>query len=723
VRVEKALKKVNGVTSASVNLAAGTASVEFNPDATDVAVMQTAVEDAGYQLREIMPQAASGVTRGGMNEAQPPGKTKTDELLRDFIVSVVFSVPVMVLGMLSMTDWYAFHGFLGMEDTNKLLLVLTIPVMFIPGRRFFGPFVKALRHGTADMNTLVAVGTGIAFAYSLVAALFPGLLGMHAEHAQTYFDTSATIITLILLGRLLETRAKGRASEAIASLLRMQPATARVRRHGGEIETPIDQLATGDEIVVRPGERLPVDGVVIDGVSSVDESILTGESMPVQKSAGSAVSGGTMNGRGSLVIRATAVGANTVFARIVRLVEEAQTAKAPVQQLADRVASVFVPVVIAIAALTFLIWYGFMDVPASTAMLHAIAVLIVACPCALGLAVPAALMVGLGAGARMGVLVRNAAALESAQKIDTVVFDKTGTLTMSRPSLLSIHTAGVMDDDALLRLAASLERRSEHPLAQAVVDAARERNLTLPEPGSFESHPGLGVAGRVETHDMLIGSMAFMESHGVSVPARFVQPAPGGIPGTAVYVAVDGGFACVLRVGDPVRPNAQAAVSGLQERGLRVVLLSGDSEDVADAVGAMLGVDRVCAGVRPEGKAAFIDDLRKSGAIVGMVGDGVNDAPALAVSDLGIAMGSGTDVAMEVADITLTTSDPGSVVRAIDLARRTSRKIIQNLIWAFGYNVLLIPLAAIGQLHPMLAAAAMAFSSVSVVTNSLLLKK
>ncbi len=719
LRVEKALKKVDGVAAAAVNLATEKATIEYDPTRASIANLQQAVAEYGYAL--VGPPEAPVAPVRGEDDAK---ETAFRTLKKELTVSVLLTIPIMALSMLSMGASYAEWSPLSIENTNALLFVLTTPVLFYGGRRFFKGFWATARHRVADMNTLVAVGTGAAYVYSSVLVLFPSILGPHAHLHHVYFDTAATIITLILFGRMLEARAKQRASDAIRKLLALQPRTALVRRNGVVQELPISAVVHDDLVIVRPGEKMPVDGVIVSGATTVDESMVTGESLPVEKKTGDRVIGGTINKHGSIEFRATAVGEETVLAHIVRLVEQAQGSKAPVQALADRIASVFVPVVIGIAVVTFALWLFIGGVGFAAALTNFIAVLVIACPCALGLATPTAVMVGTGAGASAGVLIKNADALERARSVTTVVLDKTGTITEGKPSVTDIVPMGDMQGNALLTLVAALEQRSEHPLSVAIVEAATRKGLTLPEPESFSAQAGAGVTGVVEGKAIAAGNETLMKEWSVETDSsRISAERFSGEGKSVIYVAIDGRAAGVIAVADNVKSSSPAAISDLRTMGLDVVMLTGDNPKVASSIAAQAGVTSVVAGVRPDEKAEHVRRLQADGKVVAMVGDGINDAPALAQANVGIAMGTGTDVALETADITLMSGDLRSLVVAIRLSTRTIRTIKQNLFWAFIYNVVGIPLAALGQLNPMIAAAAMAFSSVSVVTNSLRLKR
>jgi len=703
-RIERSLKKVAGVEEAAVNLATNRASVTYDPAQTSLAALIAAVEKAGY--------GATPVTETRPKEAEAPGR---DAALLNLIGAAVLTLPVLVLSMAGM-------GMAGMGRpawAEWVFAALTTAVVFGFGRQFFAGAWNALRHGgAATMDTLVALGASAAYFSSLAELIW-------TPRPQVYFETAATIVTLILLGRWLEARAKRRATDTIQSLIALAPKTARrVAGDGSEQDVPVETLRPGDILRVRPGEKVAVDGVVTGGASAVDEALLTGESLPAEKTVGDTVIGGTLNKSGTLLYRASATGADTTLAHMVRLVEEAQGSKAPVQRLADAVSAVFVPAVLGIALITFLIWFFGLHAGVVGALAPAVAVLVIACPCALGLATPTAIMVGVGRGAALGILIKNGEALERAHTIGRVVFDKTGTLTEGKPALTDVVLHDGLDRRGLLRLAAAAERGSEHPLGRAIVEGADAEGL-VGEAETFTSLAGSGVRASVEGRDVLVGTAALLRESGVVVPeAAEVDMARLEAEGkTSILVAVGGVEAGLLAVADTVRPGAKDAVARLHRMGLSVALLTGDSPRVADAVAAEVGIHEVEAGVRPDGKAAAIKGRQDGGRVrVAMVGDGVNDAPALAQADLGIAMGKATDVAMAAADITLLRADLNGVADAILLSRRTMKIIRQNLFWAFIFNIVGIPLAALGLLNPMLAALAMAGSSVTVVTNSLRLK-
>jgi heavy metal translocating P-type ATPase len=725
-RVERALKRVDGVLEANVNLASERATLRFLPAAAPVSRLKQAIRDAGYGVMEV----AEGVTRADAEREAREAERR--ELLQAVWVAAVLTVPLFVLDMGAMliAPLDAFlHGLMSMQSWAYLFFILATAVQFGPGLRFYQKGWPALVRRAPDMNSLVMLGTTAAYGYSVVATFAPWVLPAGTVHV--YYEASAVIITLILVGRYLEALAKGRTGNAIRTLLGLQARTALVVRDGGEVEIDIDEVVRGDEIVVRPGGRIPVDGLVVDGSSYVDESMITGEPIPVAKTAGDEVVGGTINTTGSFRFRATKVGADTVLAQIIAMVEAAQGAKLPIQALVDRVVMYFVPVVIGIAAVTLGLWLAFGPQPALTfALVNMVAVLIIACPCAMGLATPTSIMVGTGKAAEMGVLFRNGIALQSLQDAQVVAIDKTGTLTKGRPELTDVHTLAGADELEVLALVAALESRSEHPIGAAIVAGARERGAKEAVVEHVEAVPGFGIGGRVDGHEVHVGAgryMARLAIDATSLHSTVQALAEDGK--TAVYVAVDGRAVAALAVADPIKESSPAAVAALHALGLRVAMVTGDDQRTANAIARRLGIDEVLAEVLPDGKAEAVRALQAQGRKVAFVGDGINDAPALAQADVGVAIGTGTDVAIESADVVLMSGDLRNVPNAIGLSKATLRNIKQNLFWAFAYNASLIPVAAgvlypfIGVLlSPVLAAAAMGLSSVFVLTNALRLR-
>ena len=725
--VETALASVAGVESAEVNLANERATVRIDPAKTELGALVHAVARAGYGAL-VIPEG-DAARADAVEQERALRLRYVASLQRRLVVASVLGGAAVVLSMaahvipeLEHADWRAY-----------VLFALATPVQLWAGAPFYRAAWNAARHGTTNMNTLIVVGTSAAYGLSVAATFLPGLFYANGlePHASLYYETSSAIIALVLAGRFMEARARAHTGDAIRGLLALGAKTARVRRPGGlEEDVAIDQLKVGDIVLVRPGETIAADGLVLAGASAVDESMLTGESIPVDRSAGYEVTGGTLNTTGALRVRATRVGGDSTLAQIVRLVEDAQGSKAPIQRLVDEIAAVFVPIVFVIAGLAFAAWILLGPAPVLTHALTAfVAVLIIACPCALGLATPTAIMVGTGRGAARGILIKSAQALEAARSIDTVAFDKTGTLTVGRPEVTDLLSCADVGEDEALRLIAGAELRSEHPLAGAILEAARAKGLTPNEPERFESFPGQGVHAVVDGHDVWVGNRAFAEAHGFADLGDGLLAHHEAAGKTPLIAAMDEKPLAILAVADVPRVAAAEAISDLHHMGLRTLLLSGDTRRTAEAVARALGIDEVRAEVRPDGKAAIVAELQRAGRRVAMVGDGVNDAPALAQADLGIAIGSGTDVAIASAGIILVGGDPRGVPRALRLSRKTVGTIRTNLFWAFFYNVALIPLAAgaffplLGLLlSPIFAAGAMAISSVTVVTNSLRLR-
>ncbi len=720
-KIEKVLLNTKGVVKFSLNLATEKASVEYLSSETSSEEIKKVIESTGYEIFEFASAEEIEAQERSLHQKEVK-KLKIKLITGSILALLVF------LG--SSPHWFSWVPYF--LNNFLLLWILATPVQFWVGWQFYQGAWRAFKNKIADMNTLIAVGTSAAYLYSLMATLFPSFFESGGIKPEVYFDTSAMIIVLVILGRLLEARARVRTSEAMKKLIGLQPKTARIIKEGKEIDIPVEKVMVGDLILVRPGERIPVDGVVKQGKSTVDESMITGESIPVRKGPGSKVIGATINKTGSFKFQATKVGKDTILFQIIRLVQEAQGSKAPIQRLADVISGYFVPIVITLAIITFFVWFIFGPSPSFTfALLNFIAVLIIACPCALGLATPTAIMVATGKGAEMGILIKGGESLETAHRLDTVVIDKTGTLTKGEPEVTDIVAVNTPHEETILQYAASGEKASEHPLAEAILRKAEERKLPLFEQKDFKALEGLGIEVKINGHNLLMGNLRLMKERGVQVrdlEKKAEELARDGK--TPVYVSVDRKALGLIAVADVLKENSKRVVEELKKLGLEVIMLSGDNKKTAEAIARKAGIKRVLAEVLPEKKVYEIKRLQSEGRTVAMVGDGINDAPALAQADIGIAIGSGTDVALEASDITLIKNDLAGVVSAIELSKRTIRIIKQNLFWAFFYNTIGIPVAAgilypfFGiLLNPIIASAAMAFSSFSVVTNSLRLRK
>lgn len=711
-RIEKGLNKLSGIKMASVNLALETATVEYNPEQVSVEDILQKVSKLGYEAKVKQEE----------QEAQNYREKEIKKQYQKFIVSLILSLPLLW----SMVGHFEFTSFIYVPSLFMnpwFQLLLATPVQFIIGMQFYVGAYKALKNKSANMDVLVALGTSAAYFYSLYQSIIS--IGTHAHMLELYYETSSILITLIILGKLFEARAKGRSSEAIKKLMGLQSKTAFVIRDGNEMEVPLEQVIVGDILSIKPGEKVPVDGEIVEGRSSLDESMLTGESVPVDKTIGDSVIGATLNKNGFLKIQATKVGKDTALAQIIKVVEEAQGSKAPIQRLADQISGVFVPIVVGIAILTFIIWYVWVNPGEfAVALENMIAVLVIACPCALGLATPTSIMAGSGRAAEYGVLFKGGEHLEMTHRITTVVLDKTGTVTNGKPVLTNVIIDGNMEETLFSQLVASAEKQSEHPLAEAIVNGVTDKGISLEEIKEFEAIPGYGIKAKVGERELLVGTRRLMGKYKIEISAaerKMEQLEEDGK--TAMLVAIDGVYMGLIAVADTVKETSKTAIKRLKDLGLEVIMMTGDNQRTAEAIAKEVGIDSVIAEVLPEGKAEEVKKLQKQGKQVAMVGDGINDAPALAIADIGMAIGTGTDVAMEAADITLMRGDLNSIADAIMLSKKTIRNIKQNLFWAFGYNTLGIPVAALGFLAPWLAGAAMAFSSVSVVLNALRLQR
>ncbi|MCX6151962.1 MAG: heavy metal translocating P-type ATPase [Ignavibacteriales bacterium] len=720
-RVEKAIGKLDGVTNVNVNFATEKASFEIDPKKIDFSKIAGIVEDAGYKL--------SNVEKFQKEDSQNEIDFSLNNdffhaIKKDFRFALLFTIPIFSISMLMEFNWFHQLFPVSMDYINKILLILTTPVVFVSGKRFYVAFWNNLKHFAADMNSLVAIGTGTAYGYSLLATLFPVLITSSFKLPHVYYDSTAVIITLILLGRFLENRAKQKTNSAIRELLELKPKETLVRRNGNEIKVKVDELVLKDIVIIKPGEKIPSDGKIISGSTTIDESMVTGESFPLEKGIGAKVIGGTINKNGTFDFEITALGKNSVLGQIITLVEEAQGSKAPIQKLADKVAAVFVPVVVGIAILTFISWLVFGDENSfNFALINFVAVLIIACPCALGLATPTAIIVGTGLGAKHGILIKNGESLELAHKISTIIVDKTGTLTEGKPLVTDLITNNFSEEE-LLCLAASVENKSEHPIGQAIVEYAQIKKIDLKNLDTFQNITGNGITALIGNTTILVGNENLLKEYSIKnekFNKEFSDLSSEGK--STVFVAIDGEVKGIIAVEDPIKANSKEAIAELKKMNINVVMVTGDNQKTAAAIAKRVGIENFSAQVLPEDKLKIVEKFQNQNHVVAVAGDGINDSPALAKSDVGIAMGSGTDVAIESSDITLLKGDLMSIVKMIKLSRRTIRIIKQNLFWAFIFNAIGIPLAALGLLNPMFAALAMSFSSVSVVSNSLRLRK
>ncbi|MFC0270847.1 heavy metal translocating P-type ATPase [Metabacillus herbersteinensis] len=712
-RIEKGLNKLPGITKATVNLALETASIEYNSSQVTIHEIKKKVENLGYQATEKVEHN---------NETQTHREKELEKQNGKFLFSLILSIPLLW----AMVSHFEFTSFIYLPDMFMnpwVQLALATPVQFFIGKQFYVGAYKALKNKSANMDVLVALGTSAAYFYSIYLSILS--IGSNDHMTELYFETSAILITLIILGKLFEARAKGRSSEAIKKLMGLQAKTATVYREGTELEIPLEEVIVGDILYVKPGEKIPVDGEIIEGRSALDESMLTGESVPVDKGVTDSVIGATLNKNGFLKIKATKVGRDTALAQIIKVVEEAQGSKAPIQRLADQISGIFVPIVVGIAFLTFFVWLVWVSPGEfAVALEKLIAVLVIACPCALGLATPTSIMAGSGRAAEFGILFKSGEHLELTHKVTTVVLDKTGTVTNGKPVLTDVIVEDTFEENVFLQLVGSAEKQSEHPLAQAIVDGIKEKSIPLKNVDEFEAMPGYGIIAKIAENTILIGTRKLMHENSIEIQHALTKMEQLEETGkTAMLVAINNQYKGIIAVADTVKDTSGQAIRRLKDMGLEVIMMTGDNVRTAKAIANQVGVDAVIAEVLPEGKAEEVKKLQQKGKRVAMVGDGINDAPALAVADIGMAIGTGTDVAMEAADITLMRGDLTSIADAILMSRKTIRNIKQNLFWAFAYNALGIPIAALGLLAPWLAGAAMAFSSVSVVLNALRLQR
>ncbi len=721
-KVEKAISKAEGIKNVSVNLATEKVSFEIDSEKADLNKIAELVNDMGYKIDFSV--LSNKTDTSSLKQTTDYKNSYEGQTKKDFIFALILTIPIIIINMGMM--WEAFTDIipLSTEQINKILLLLTTPIIFIPGKRFFSAFWKNLLHLTADMNSLVAIGTGSAYLFSLIVTLFPEMLFSHHQEVHVYYDTAAVIITLILMGKWLEIRAKSRTGNAVKNLLELRPKTALVVIDGEELEKQINDLLPGDIVIVKPGEKIPADGKIIKGYSTIDQSMVTGESLPVEKDIGANVVGGTINKTGTFEFTVKEVGQNSVLGQIIKLVEDAQGSKAPIQQLADKVASVFVPVIILIAIFTFIGWLLFgVTNQFNIALVNFIAVLIIACPCALGLATPTALIVGMGKGAQNGILFKDGENLERFHKVDTIIFDKTGTITKGNPAVKDIITFNITEKE-LLSFIIPAEKRSEHPLAKAIADYSSRKGISVRSLVSFESLTGFGIKAKIEDKTILIGNEKLMNDNSIDlsmIKDKFDELSSKAM--TVILVAIENTVRGLITIEDPVKGNAVDAIKKIKNMGIKPVLLTGDNFKTAKAIAERVGIDEFRAEVLPSNKARIVSEYQNKNNIVAMVGDGINDAPALAQADVGVAIGTGTDVAIETAGVVLMSGDLNGVVNSIKLSKAVIKTVKQNLFWAFIYNAIGVPLAAFGLLSPVFAALAMSLSSVSVVSNSLRLKK
>ena len=722
-RIEKIVNKFEGVKNVSVNLATERVSFEVENDNFNLNPIASAIEEYGYKLK-LEPDKKANLKKIDDSLFMEEKDNYFEQIKKDFLLSLIFTIPVFTISMRVNFQFFLDIWQISTDNTYKILLLLTTPIIFISGKRFYQAAWTNLKHLSADMNSLVALGTGAAYGYSVIAVLFPDIISFHNGHPHVYFETAGVIITLILMGKLLEHNAKRKTNTAIKILIELKPKETTIIENELEKKISITDLQIGHVVVIKPGEKIPADGLIIWGSSAVDEAMITGESIPVDKTSGSKVIGGTINKNGTFNFRVAEVGDNTILAQIIRSVEQAQASKPPIQKLVDKIAGVFVPIVILIAVITFISWLiAGGNNSFGNALINFVAVLIIACPCALGLATPTAIIVGTGLGAKHGILIRNGESLESAKKISTIIFDKTGTLTEGKPFVTDIIVIKSSEEE-LLKLSASLESKSEHPLAIAIIEKAKIKNITLLQPGSFQNLSGFGLKGVVNGNSVIVGNINLMKEYSVKIDIADLKLAEFAESGkTTVCVAVNNELIGIIVIEDKLKESSADAIRKLNIMNIQTVMITGDNSKTAEAIAKKVGITEYKAEVLPEGKAKIVKEFQEKGRIVAMVGDGINDSPALAQADIGIAIGTGTDVAIETAQITLVQGNLLNVAKAINLSRHTIRIIKQNLFWAFIYNIIGIPLAALGLLNPMIGALAMSLSSVSVVSNSLRLKK